>query len=163
MTTSTWSNDRITSLRRLPPAALIALVLATAACTSPHGTTSTTAPSPPEPAALPDALTGHRWLAEDIGSGGVIDSAQTTLAFSSDGRAEGSGGCNQFSGPVSVDGDAMTFGHIASTRKACVPALLDQEQKFLIALAGTRSYTLDGSTLTLLDASGRPVARLMRM
>ncbi len=162
MTTSTCGRRR-RALRRMLPAAVAALLM-TGACTADHGHQRAATPAPPpEPAGPPGALTEHRWRAEDIGGGGVIDFAQTTLAFSSDGRAEGSGGCNQFSGPVSVDGDAMTFGHIASTRKACVPALLDQEQKFLIALAGTRSYTLDGSTLTLLDASGRPVARLMRM
>lgn len=162
MTTSMCGRRRCRALRRLLPGAL-AMLLVASACTADHGRRSSSAAPPPEPAGLPDALTEHRWLAEDIGGGGVIDNAQTTLAFSSEGRAEGSGGCNQFSGPVSVDGEAMTFGHIASTRKACVPALLDQEQKFLIALAGTRSYSLDGSTLTLLDASGRPVARLMRM
>lgn len=147
-------------LRRLLPCAVIVLMTA---CTSGHGGRSTSPSAPPEPAAIPDALTKSPWLAEDIGGGGVIDNAQTTLTITAEGRAEGSGGCNRFSGPVSIDGDAMTFGHIASTRKACVPALLDQEQKFLIALAGTRSYTLDASALTLLDASGRPVVRLTRM
>ena len=95
-----------------------ALLITVAGCTADHG--GRTSPSAPAsaPAGIPDALTGSRWLAEDIGGAGVIDMAQTTLVFAADGRAEGSGGCNHYSGPVSVEGDAIIFGHIDSTRKA---------------------------------------------
>lgn len=150
--------------RALPAALAVALLVAAGGCASDHGSRPPrSAASSPAPAATPDALAGSSWRAEDIGGAGVIDFAQTTLVFAADGRAEGSGGCNQYSGPVSVDGDAIIFGHISSTRKACAPALLDQEQKFFIALAGARSFSMAGSSLVLQDAAGRPVAQLRRM
>lgn len=147
----------------LPGSLAMALLITAGGCSSDHSGSPHATASPSAPAGTPDALIGSSWRAEDIGGAGVIDYAQTTLVFPADGRAEGSGGCNQYSGPVSVEGDAIIFGHIASTRKACVPALLDQEQKFFIALAGARTFTLAGSSLTLLDAAGRPVAQLSRM
>ena len=150
--------------RALPGSLAAALLIIVGGCASDHGSRSPhPSASPSAPAGSPDALAGSSWLAEDIGGAGVIDMAQTTLAFAADGHAEGSGGCNHYSGPVSVEGDAIIFGHIASTRKACVPALLDQEQKFFIALAGARTFSLAGSSLTLRDAAGRPVAQLSRM
>lgn len=117
---------------------------------------------PPLPSGPPDALVDGTWRAGEIGGQGVADTGQPTLRFTADGRAAGSGGCNTYTGPVSIDGDAMIFGRLASTQKACLPALLDQEQKFYIALAGTRSFSLEGAQLTLRDAAGRPLVQLLR-
>lgn len=117
-----------------------------------------TAPSPVPP---PDELVDGTWRAKEI-AGENVTAGQPSLRFTQDGRAEGSGGCNSFAGPVSINGDAMTFGRLASTRKACLPALLDQEQRLFIALAGTRSYDLTGEQLTLLDAAGRPLVSFVR-
>lgn len=133
---------------------LISLVLA--ACSVSHRK----AESPPVSLPPEDLLEGT-WLAKEIG-GEAVGAGQPTLHFTSDGRANGSGGCNSFTGPVSIDGDAMTFGPLASTRKACLPALLDQEQKFFIALAGVRSFHLDGEQLTLRDSAARPLVQLAR-
>ena len=42
--------------------------------------------------------------------------------------AGGSGGCNTYAAPVNIDGDAMAFGRLASTRMACAPPLLAPSQ-----------------------------------
>jgi heat shock protein HslJ len=39
---------------------------------------------------------------------------------------------------------------------------MDQERKFLDALSNTRGYRIEGSKLTLLDANGKTLARLVR-
>lgn len=118
---------------------------------------------PPAPSGPPAALLEGTWRAEEIGGDKSLAAAQPTLRFAADGRAGGSGGCNTYVGPVSIDGDAMTFGRLASTRKACAPAMLDQEQKFFIALAGARSFSIVGAQLTLRDAAGRPSAQFLRV
>lgn len=107
------------------------------------------------------SLIGSAWLAEDIGGRGVIDRAQTTMTFDPEGQINGSGGCNRYFGPVSIDGTAISFGSLGATRKACVPALMDQEQKFFGALAMTRSYRFDqpGHKLVFLGEEGALLLR----
>jgi heat shock protein HslJ len=105
------------------------------------------------------SLSGSAWLAEDIGGRGVIDRAQTTITFDAEGRVTGSGGCNRYFGPVTVEGSAITFGSLGATRKACVPALMDQEQRFFVALAMSRSYRIEGPYLMFYAEDGSPLIR----
>lgn len=135
---------------------LASLLLTIAACAG--GDTA----GPPAPSGPPQALLDGSWRAEEVGGDSSLVAAHPILRFTADGRAGGSGGCNTYASPVSIDGDAMTFGRLASTHKACEPALLDQEQKFFIALAGARSFSIEGAQLTLRDAAGRPLAQFLR-
>jgi putative lipoprotein len=105
---------------------------------------------------------GVTWIAEDIGGGGVIDKARSTITFAADGTVNGSGGCNNFSGKAKVEGERIEIGPLAATRKACIPALSDQEQKFFRALANARLFEIDERTqkLILKDETGAPLATL---
>lgn len=115
----------------------------------------------PAPADTPADTPAGRWLAEDIGGGGVIDNAQSVLELAADGTVTGSGGCNRMTGTAVIEGDALSFGPIASTRMGCVPALGDQEAKFFAALAATRNWQIDElGKLILLGAEGQAVMRL---
>jgi putative lipoprotein len=104
-------------------------------------------------------LTGGTWLAEDIRGGGVIDNARSTIAIAPDGAVTGSGGCNRLMGLAKVEAGALTVGPLATTRMACVPALMDQERKFLAALEATRSYRFEGAVLRFYDAAGTELIR----
>lgn len=117
-------------------------------------------------AAEPHELDGSRWLLEDIENTGVIDNARSTLHFDGNGRISGSGGCNRISGGVILDGTEIKFGPVMSTRMACpVPALMDQEQRYLMALAEARSFVLeaDGAILQLLNEDGHKILRFSRI
>ncbi len=103
------------------------------------------------------------WLVEDIGGRGVIDRARSTIAFDDQGRVSGSGGCNQFNGSVAIEENSLTFGPLASTRRACPGAMMDQEDRYFIALDAARSYRYDGSYLFLSDESGNDLLRLTRL
>ncbi len=105
-----------------------------------------------------------RWLAEDILGGGVLDRVQTVLDIGEDGRVGGSSGCNAITGEAEIKGDRITFGPIAATRRACVPALGDQEQKFFKALGLARRWRYDAGTgkLTLSGRGGVAVMVLAR-
>jgi len=111
------------------------------------------------------ATPAGRWLAEDIGGGGVIDRLQTVLEIAVDGTVSGSGGCNRMSGKAVISGSQITFGPIASTNMACAPAAMDQEGKFFEALSQARSWNIHTGMhkLALLDADGKPVVILSGM
>ena len=106
-----------------------------------------------------------RWLAEDIRGGGVIDRIQTVLEIAPEGRVSGSGGCNRIVGTARIDGPAMTFSQMASTKMACPAAVMMQEQKFLAALAQVRRWREDQQSrkLILSDDAGTVLMILARM
>jgi putative lipoprotein len=116
-------------------------------------------------AVLP-TLVGPTWVAEDIDRRGVIDNLQSFVTFTAEGQAHGFGGCNDFSGGYDMDGDRLEIGgegaRIASTLKACTPAVMDQEARFLDALGRVRFWRLNMGLLFLLDAEGEPILRLWR-
>jgi putative lipoprotein len=106
-----------------------------------------------------------KWLAEDILGGGVIDRLQTTLEIAADGTVSGHGGCNRYSGRVSITGESISFSPLASTRMACTPAAMAQERKFHQALEKTRTFRINARErkLILRDGNGATVARLAKM
>lgn len=101
------------------------------------------------------------WLAEDIGGGGVLDRIQTTLVLGADGAVSGSGGCNSYSGKAKLSGASLRFGGLSSSRMACAPAVMAQEQKFLLALERTLAWRIDPlkRKLILIDLTGTELVR----
>ena len=113
--------------------------------------------------ALPTGLVGPTWVAEDIGGRGVVDRAQSVIVFDARGRVNGRAGCNRFMGGYTADGTALRLGSLGTTRMACVPeALADQEQRFLAALDSVRGWRIERGLLFLTDGAGNDVLRLSR-
>jgi putative lipoprotein len=114
----------------------------------------------------PPSLVGPTWVAEDIDGRGVIDDLQSWLTFTDEGRVQGHGGCNGFSGGYTIDGDALTIGgegaRIVATLMACAPAAMDQEAKLFAALELVRHWRIERGLLLLLDAAGTPAIRFWR-
>ncbi|RTL50756.1 MAG: META domain-containing protein [Bradyrhizobiaceae bacterium] len=106
-----------------------------------------------------------KWLAEDIDGGGVIDRLQTTLEIREDGIVTGMGGCNRYTGSANVGSGTIRFHPMASTRMACSPAVMNQENKFHTALEKVRAWRIDEQQrkLFLLDDGGFDIIRLSRM
>lgn len=108
-------------------------------------------------------LGGTAWLAEDIDGRGVIDTLQSSVAFSTDGQASGNAGCNRFFGAATIDGDRVRFGALATTRRMCPEAIMNQESRFLAALAAVRRFEMRQGLLFLFDEAGAPRLRLSRI
>lgn len=108
-------------------------------------------------------LKGPVWVAEDIDNRGVIDALQSSVAFTSEGRIQGSGGCNGFTGAYEQSGNSLSIGtesgQLATTLKACPPAVMDQEARFMDALGRVSAYRIEQGLLHLLDAEGTPILR----
>lgn len=143
-------------------AGLIALTLITAGCTSTQSVQEPAVeniPSQPESKPLLHALVDTDWKAVSI-LGRPAGSAVSTLGFSADGRVAGNGGCNGYQGDVTLTGQAIAFGMLATTRMMCAPPVGGQETAFLETLELARSWERSGQTLELIDDGNEVVLKL---
>jgi len=137
----------ITAVRTALAVALLAF-----GCTS-------AAPTAPAGAALA-SLEGTAWLAENIDGGGVVDRVQSTLAFDAGQKVAGRAACNRYFGTYQQSGGMVEIRPGGTTRMACLPAVMEQEARFLAALGTVRKARHEGDTLVLLDGGGRVRLRL---
>lgn len=90
----------------------------------------------------PQAIEG-RWIVEDLGGGGIIDSSHLELVFSHDGTFVGFSGCNTMTGAFALQGIRMSLQDIARTERRCAPALMIQETRLLEALDAVVGFDID--------------------
>lgn len=106
----------------------------------------------------PLPLEGTSWRLDGLAAGtdAVTSSlADTTVtAAFTDGRVEGSTGCNEYGGAYEIDGDAIAITDVAQTQIACDDEVMAQESTFIDGLLRAASFDVDGSTLILRDADG---------
>ena len=82
------------------------------------------------------------------------------MTLRGDDTVGGYAGCNQFTGSVTVSGDGLAFGPIASTRRMC-PDGMQQEDAFLQALEQASRYAIDGEDLAVENANGEVTMRFV--
>ena len=122
----------------------------------------------------PLTLADSHWQVESIDRAGIIDFSHVTLNVNSNGdtsRVSGSTGCNQFTGALDVDEADTVFSDKSSaesfstdklilTKKACTPALMKQEQRFIEMLTASATYSIVENTwLVLYDSNGDETIR----
>jgi heat shock protein HslJ len=129
-----------------------ALAAALAACAAP----------PPAEPPVSREVTGA-WVIEQARTEPMLDKRRARLVLGRDGQLSGHTSCNAMKGSFTLTGDALKVGPIATTRMACGPLLLEQEDRILTALeiAATARVRPDG-LLELRDADGRGVLRATR-
>jgi heat shock protein HslJ len=108
------------------------------------------------PVALP--LVGTQWTLTTIASGdavsSVLNGTEVTAEFSADGTVSGSAGCNRYSGSYTWTDDQLSFSALASTKMACADDVMAQEGAFLASMEQVASFAIEGSQLTVSDATG---------
>jgi heat shock protein HslJ/putative hemolysin len=108
--------------------------------------------------APPTSLEGALWTLNGLAEGDAVVStwldAEINIQFA-EGQVNGSGGCNTFFGPYTLDGETLTFGPLAQTRMACEEERMQREAAFMQALEQAAAYRTELDTLTLLDGDGR--------
>ena len=102
-----------------------------------------------------DLLAGTRWRIASIDGVPVLASEVLPVDFGHDGRASGSTGVNQFTASYNVTSEYLTFGPMATTRRAGPPELLEQEGRVVQSLAGMCRYHLDSVGLAIDGPLGR--------
>lgn len=126
-----------------------ALTLTLAACQGTSDQRATVSES-----ASAGRLDNTSWHVKAIDGDDIIFNAMITIAFEGD-RVSGVAGCNSYFGSIASSGSDVMFSQMGSTRRACEPALMDQEQKFLHTMATIDSYRIEQDTrLMLFDVDG---------
>ncbi|MFD7158297.1 META domain-containing protein [Kribbella sp. NPDC059898] len=107
-----------------------------------------------EPAA---ALDGTKWALSTIVAGQTAShpagAEKAWLTLNGD-RVTGSTGCNEFQGVVANAPGKLTFGELATTRRACKGDAAKLESLLLNGLKGEVTYRVDGSVLSLRNSGG---------
>ena len=155
------SSDRQRHRRRRPgpttsaalvPSALVSAALAAVLLTACAGPAAPGGGTDPEAAAPPEVLLGGWELVSGHGPDGEVvpqDGHPMTLEIDRDAWG-GNGGCNRYSGSVTVVGDELTMLEVAVTSMACMEdGVMEAEAAYLAAFSAVDRWDLDGDRLTL--------------
>jgi heat shock protein HslJ len=112
-----------------------------------------------EPASL---LRGPAWEVEAIDGQEVAADPRPTLNFGEDGRLFGHASCNTFSARYTLTGEGLTASQPVTTRLACPPAVMRQEDQFLEVLRGLQRFEILPDGALLLHAGGSRSIRARR-
>ena len=99
-------------------------------------------------------LRGAIWVVEDLAGAGIIDRSRITIEFLEGNRIAGRASCNRYTGTYELRGEGMAIGPLASTRMACAPALMNQEERFLNLLDQVNSVRIGQQGQLLLSTPG---------
>ncbi len=100
-------------------------------------------------------IRGAEWTVAAINRDLTGVEPKPTITFGLDGRAFGSGGCNNFSSTYTLEGRSVTFAPIAANLRACAGPVMQQERAFFDVLNGVSSARIAENGLLVLEtASG---------
>ncbi len=123
-----------------------AAVAATTTTTGPDTAPATSTTVPP-----PVQLDGRTFVSTAATGFELVAGTEITLTFEGD-RISASGGCNRLASTWSLNGDVLVVGGVVSTRMACEPAaLMDQDTWLSSLLESDPTVALDGDALTITE------------
>ncbi|WP_244871979.1 META domain-containing protein [Catellatospora sp. TT07R-123] len=105
-------------------------------------------------------LAGTRWLVDTVITGDAAGSVPTGAAYLefTDGRVEGSTGCNQLGGTAVQRGDKIVFSALRTTKMACADDLNRLEQAVLATLTGEVTWKVTADRLSLTGPAGHSLS-----
>ncbi|MES2523683.1 MAG: substrate-binding domain-containing protein [Gemmatimonadota bacterium] len=106
-----------------------------------------------EPAA---SLRGAEWRVDSLRGAPLVAGSTITLAFGSDGKVSGSASCNRYSGAFVITESGLLVQNAATTRRACEPAVNQQEGEFLAVLGSVMPYHIDESGRLVVGRADAP-------
>jgi heat shock protein HslJ len=102
-------------------------------------------------------LVGTDWVVDGIVSGDAVSSvpqgAEARMRFT-ELRVDGNGGCNDFGGDLTIEGDTIRIGDLVTTDMACADDVMALEASVFATLTGDVIYEIDASTLRLTGPDG---------
>jgi heat shock protein HslJ len=99
-------------------------------------------------------LAGTHWVLDGMIDGDAASSvpgaSEAWLEVAEDGTVTANTGCNRGSGRVTIDDATLTFGPLATTRRACAdPSAQQVERAILAVLDGETAYSITERSLTI--------------
>jgi putative lipoprotein len=124
--------------------------------------TSTAAEPAADPVKPDVTLTNTYWKLVELNGAAVEpgEDRELHMILRGEDQVGGYAGCNQFTGSVTVTGDGLSFGPIASTRRMCADAM-QQEDAFLQALENAQRFSVSGEDLAIENAGGEVTMRFV--
>lgn len=121
----------------------VLLVFILAACSPKHRSSASNSAD--------SSLTNTRWKLTALTSlpGGLPALPKDVFLQLDTGRIKGFGGCNNYFGGYVLDGNALHFTGVASTKMFCQQTM-DVEDKLFKAINNTNHYRITGTKLELL-------------
>ena len=99
-------------------------------------------------------LPGSAWEVTTFAGQTPLNDHPITFEFDTEGNIAGDASCNRFGGTCTIEGNTMKIGPLRSTRRACEPEIMQQEQKFLALLSAATTWSIDGDDLVLTAPDG---------
>jgi heat shock protein HslJ len=108
------------------------------------------AAAPADNPPLPDT----RWALQALDGSPVLTgpgAAPHLVLHASTQKLSGFAGCNRLQGRYTQRGTQLALTALASTRMACPPPQMQQEQRFIELLGAADGYRIEGQTMSLLQ------------
>jgi len=100
------------------------------------------------------ALPGSAWKVTSLAAQDPLADHPITFEFDAEGSISGNASCNTFSGACTIEGNSMKTGPLRSTRRACEPEVMQQEQKFLALLGSVTRWEIGQEGQLVLHGEG---------
>lgn len=98
--------------------------------------------------------TGASWVLTSL-NGKTMSGERPTMSLDGQYRMRGFSGCNTYSSTsYPLRQQHLAVGPFALTKKSCSPAIMAQEQAFLVALRTSQIWDLEGPTLVIKGGNG---------
>ncbi|QSX34299.1 META domain-containing protein [Shewanella avicenniae] len=111
---------------------------------------------------LANQLVG-KWYLTAIKQQATLSYSTAYLTFAEDGQLSGNNSCNSFTGHYQLVDHQLQLTAEQGTRKACVDALMQQEQAFREVLPQVAQLHIKGDQLKLLDRHHQRLLKLERI
>ncbi|WOT05713.1 META domain-containing protein [Shewanella youngdeokensis] len=102
------------------------------------------------------------WHIEVANGQAVIDYSPAKLTFEAEGQLSGNNSCNNFFGRYALSGNSLQLQPAGYTRKACVEALMAQEQQVMQTMHNVTQAALTKGKLLLQDVDDKTLLVLSK-
>lgn len=102
------------------------------------------------------------WHIEVANGQPVIDYSPAQLTFEAEGKLTGNNSCNNFFGSYVLSGQSILLQPAGNTMKACVDALMAQEQRVMKAMPEVSQAKMSKGKLLLQDADNKTLMVLSK-
>ncbi|MCG9730110.1 META domain-containing protein [Shewanella sp. Isolate13] len=115
------------------------------------------------PTQIEDLAIEGTWHIESANGQPVIDYSPAQLTFEAEGKLTGNNSCNNFFGNYVLAGQSLQLQPAGSTMKACVDALMAQEQRVMQVIPAVTQAQMANGKLLLKDADNKTILILSKM